>query len=130
MAIVFHRELAIPLWAVAVTAVAISPPRVMHSLTGFLAIIAIAFTIPACVRWLRPARPLVRVLPPVDQDPAPTGIRLTAGTRTRTLDEAIGARALASDAADLIRMDDDGGWQSAPSPALTEGLRSQNQRLP
>lgn len=114
MAIVFQRGLAIPLWAVVFCAVALStPPRMMPSLIAFLGIAVAACTIPAIVRWFRPSRrPLIEVLPAVDQDPAPAGIIMTAGTRTRTIEEAIGARTLrADDAADLVRMDDDGGWQ-------------------
>lgn len=99
----------------------------MPSLIALLGIAVVACTMPAIVRWLRPSRPLVEVLPAVHQDPAPAGIIMTVGTRTRTLDEAIDARTLkADDAADLVRMDDDGGWQ----PALTEGPHRQNQRLP
>ena len=85
----------------------------------------------AIVRWLRPSPPLVEVLPAVDQDPAPAGITMTAGIHIQTIEEAINARSLrADDAADLVRMDDDGGWQMALQPALTDGSADkQDQRL-
>jgi hypothetical protein len=40
---------------------------------------------------------------------------MTAGTGVRTLDEP--NRSEADDALDLVRMDDDGGWQMTRPPA-------------
>jgi hypothetical protein len=113
MLIGFHRGLAIPLWAVAFGFVALSaPPRLTPTLIALLGIAAIGATMPAIVRRLRTSHPQVEVLPAVDQDSAPAGIMIAAGMRTRTLGEVIGARtAKTDDAADLVRMDDDGGWQ-------------------
>jgi hypothetical protein len=113
MAIIFHRGLAIPLWAVAFGAIALStPPPVMPSLTVLLGIAVIAVALPAIVRWRRASRPPVEVLPAVDQDPGGAAIIVNASTCTRSLAEVIDARIVkGDDAADLVRMDDDGGWQ-------------------
>ena len=111
MAFMFHRGLVIPLWAVAAGAVALTTtPRLMPPVIALLGIAVVARTIPAIARWLRPCRGLVELLPAIDQQPArPTGIIMTGSTRTRTLHEALEGRVQkAADAADLLRMDDDG----------------------
>jgi hypothetical protein len=121
MAFIFHRGLMIPLWAVAVCAVALSTTlRMTPFVIGLLGVVVLACTVPAIVRWLRPSRPVVALLPAVDQDPVrPRGIIMTGGTRTRTLEEAIDARIQkADDAADLVRMDDDGGSRHLPGAVL------------
>jgi hypothetical protein len=120
MAFMFHRGLVIPLWAVAVCAVALSTVPRTPFVIGLLGIVVAACTMPAIFRWLRPSRPSVALLPAVDQDPVrPPGITLTGGTRTRTLEEAIDARIQkAEDAAGLVRMDDDGGSRPVPGPVL------------
>jgi hypothetical protein len=132
MALVFHRGVTIPVWAAAFCAVALSAPRrVMPSLMALAGISVIASVMPAIVRWVRPSRPRLDVLPAVDQDPAArAGIVMTAGARSRTLDNAIAARTVkADDAEDLVRMDDDGGSQMARQPALTAGpARRRDQR--
>ncbi len=123
MAFMFHRGLGIPLWAVAAVAVGLSTrPGVMPSAIALLGIAAVGCTMPAFARWLRTRRPLVEVLPAVDQDPAPpAGILITGGTRTRTLSDAIDRRAQkANDAADLVRMDDDGGLAAGPRVGSNE----------
>lgn len=121
MLIGFQRGLVIPLWAVAFGVVALSaPPRATPTLIALLGIVAIGAAMPAIVRRLRASRPLVEVLPAVDDDPVPAGITLSAGTRTRTLDEVIEARTRKADeAADLVRLDDDGGWQNASTRTET-----------
>ena len=111
MAFMFHRGLAIPLWAVVVCAVALSTmPRVMPSVIAVLGIAVVGCAMPVIARWLRASRPVVEVLPAVEQHPTrPRGVIMTAGTRTRRLQEAIEVRIQkAADAADLVRMDDDG----------------------
>jgi hypothetical protein len=117
MAIVFRRSLALPLWAIAFGAVALSTlPGVMPPLMALLGIVAIASIMIAMVRWLRTSPPLVEVMSAVNVDTAHAGIIMTAGTRTRTLDEAMSAHIHEPDnAVDLVRMDDDGGWQMASS---------------
>ena len=120
MAFVFQRRLAIPLWAAAFFAVALTaPPTATLFLmppTTVLAIAAvgigaIVFLMPGPIPWLRTARALVRALPSGHRDQASAA----AGAGVRTLAEP--NRSTADDALDLARMDDDGGWQMARPPA-------------
>jgi hypothetical protein len=111
MALVFHRRLAIPLWVIAFFAVALTapppatlflmPPATLF-LIAVLGIAVIIFTMPG-------------VLPPRQRARASAAITMAAGTHARTLDEPNGSRR-ADDALDLVRMDDDGGWQMARPP--------------
>ena len=87
MAFVFRRSLAIPLWAIAF------------------------FT---ALPWLRTSRALVRPRPSGQRDRARAAIIVEAETRVRSLDEA--NRSERDDALDLVRMDDDGGWQMPRPP--------------
>jgi hypothetical protein len=121
---------ALPLWAIASCAVAISAPRGARPfLATLLAVGAIASTLPAIVRRFGPARRGVEVLPAWDDVSPPAGIGITARTRTRTFHEAKAARVMKrDDMADLVRMDDDGGWQGAPQPALADGPVPRNRR--
>lgn len=104
---------AMPLWAVAFCAVALSAPQgTTPFLMTLLAVSVIASTMPALMQRFAPARRRVEVLPPWDDGLAAAEIVITARTRTRTLDEATVVRAMKrAEAADLMRMDDDGGWQ-------------------
>jgi hypothetical protein len=104
MALVFQRKLAIPLWAVAFFAVALTAPPtatpfIMPPTTVFAilaaGIAAILFLMHGPLPWLRTSRALVRVLPSGNRDQASTAMTMAA----------------ADDALDLHRMDDDGGWQ-------------------
>jgi hypothetical protein len=123
MLIESYRLLVIPLCAVALAASAVSAPfGMLVSLIAVLGIALIVFPRSAIVRWLCPSRPLVEVLPHLRQNPEPARSAMTAGTRARTFDEVIDARAVTTDeAADLLRMDDDGGrpidafsWRRGP----------------
>jgi hypothetical protein len=68
--------------------------------------------LPEVLRWWRSSRSVGEVLWAVDTNAPPVGVLVTAGAPTRTRDDANPARALeADDAADLVRMDDDGGSQ-------------------
>jgi hypothetical protein len=89
MATVFHSEMAIPLWLLALGVVALNAStRAMALVIALVALAPIAFTMLRAVR----RGPL-------------------------TLDDALDARTLTpDDAVDLVRVDDDGGWQMA-SPA-------------
>jgi hypothetical protein len=118
MAFVFHRRLAIPLWAVACfTAALTAPPTatlLMMPPTTVFAIVAvgmaaIVFLVPGPIPWLRTFRGLVRVFPCTYRNHARAANTMAAGTGVRTLDEP--NRSTADDALDLVRMDDDGGWQ-------------------
>ena len=109
MALVVHRRLALPLWATGFLAVGLNaPPPATLLVIAALAIGAIALAMPA-VPWLRPRRSLVPVLSSGRQDKTSAAITMGAGTCVRTLDEP--NRHTADDALDLVRMDDDGGWQ-------------------
>ena len=120
MAFVFNPRLAMPLWAIAFFAVALTAPPpatlfLMPTTTLFVivavGIAAIVFSIP----WLRTSRALVRVRPSGRGGHASAAIIAAAGTCVRTLDEP--NRGERDDALDLVRMDDDGGWQMPRPPA-------------
>lgn len=118
MALVFQRRLAIPLWVAAFFMVVLTAPP---TTTLFLMPPTRAFAIAAvgiaalvllklgAITWLRRSRSLVRVVPSGYQDPGSAGIVVAAGACVRKLDEPNGTEA--EDALDLVRMDDDGGWQ-------------------
>ena len=120
MAVMFHRRLAIPLWVIAFFAVALTapppatqflmPPATLLAIAVF-GIAVIVFTMPCVLPWLRTSRSVVRVLPSRDRDKTSAAITMAAGTCVRTLDEL--NVSTADDALDLVRMDDDGGWQMA-----------------
>jgi len=124
MALMFHRTLAIPLWAMAFFTVALTAPPsatvfLMPPTTLFViaavGVAAIVFAMAGAIPWLRTSRVPVRVLPSGHRDQASAGIVITAGTCVRTLDEP--NRSDADDALDLVRMDDDGGRQMPRPPA-------------
>jgi hypothetical protein len=120
MAFVFHRRLAIPLWAIAFFTVALTappaatllliPPTTVFAIAA-VGIAAIVFLMPGAIPWLRTSRALVRVHPSGHRDRASAAITMAVGTGVRTLDEP--NRSTADDALDLVRMDDDGGGQMA-----------------
>jgi hypothetical protein len=124
MGLVFHRRLAIPLWAIAFFTVALTapPPATLFLMPlttlfviALLGIAAIIFTMPGGVPWLRTSRAVVRVVPSRHRHKTSVAITMAAGTCVRTLDEPHASTA--DDALDLVRMDDDGGWQMARPPA-------------
>ena len=123
MGIVVHRRLAIPLWAVAFFTVALTAPRpakqvLMPPATLFvMAVVGIAvliFAMRATVP-LATSRPVVRAVPGRHRREASVAIAMAAGTCVRSLDER--NQSAADDALDLVRMDDDGGWQMPRPPA-------------
>jgi hypothetical protein len=69
MALIFHRRLAIPLWAIACLTVALAPPAAKLLLPPTLVVIALAgiavlvFSKPRAFPWLRTSRLLARVTP-------------------------------------------------------------------
>ena len=124
MALVFRRRLAIPLWVVAFFTVALtaSPPAMLFPMPpatvvviAAVGIAAIVFSMPGAFPWLRTPRAPVRARPSGHRDHASAAITVAAGTCVRTLDEP--NRSDADDALDLVRMDDDGGWQMPRPPA-------------
>ena len=113
-----HRRLAISLWAVAFFTVAFTtpppatpfpmPPATIFAIAA-VGIAAIMFLVPgAIIRW-RASRSLVPVGPSEYPNRETARIVLAAGFGVRKLYES--NRTEADDALDLIRIDDDGGWQ-------------------
>ena len=124
MAFVFHRRLTLPLWAIVFFTVALTapppamlfpmPPTTLFVIAAF-GIAGIIIMMPGLVPWSRTFRSVVRVPPSRHHDQASVAVRMTAGTCVRTLDEP--NRRERDDALDLVRMDDDGGWQMPRPPA-------------
>lgn len=124
MGLVFHRRLALPVWAIVFFTIAFTapPPATLFLMPpttllviAALGIAAIMFTMPGVVPWLRTSSSAVRVVPSKDRRKASVAIRAAAGTRVRSRGEP--AESTADDAQDLLRMDDDGGSQTARQPA-------------
>lgn len=110
MALVFHRRLALPVWAMVCTvALAASQPE-----TGFriavLGIAVIAFTI-AFVPQLRTAQSVVHGASRRQRHSRSAAVSAVAGRCGHTADEA--NTNTSEDTLDLERLDDDGGWQMA-----------------
>ena len=124
MAFVFQRRLTIPLWAIAFFTVALTapptatlflmPPTTVVAIAA-VGVAAILFLMSGSMPWLGTARALVRVDAPGHRDQASAAIMVAAGTCVRPLDEP--NRRERDDALDLVRMDDDGGWQMPRPPA-------------
>ena len=126
MAFLFHRRLAIPLWAFAFVAVALTapptatqfptPPMALFAIAA-IGITAIALLMPGPIPWLRTSRAGARVAC-VYRHPESAGIVVSAGTCVR---KHYGPNVTeATDVLDLLRMDDDGGWQMPRPPDVTE----------
>jgi len=115
MALVFHRTLALPLWAVVFFTVAL---RAAPFLIAVLGIAVIALATPRLVPWLR-TRSVVDVLSHRRRHKH-AAIAMAAGTCVRALDEP--NRSTPEDALDLVRMDADGG-QTAPPTAWRRQAR-------
>jgi hypothetical protein len=116
MAFVFDRRLAIPLWVIAFFTVALTapptaalflmPPTTVFAIAA-VGITAVVFLMPGSVPWLRTPRTPVRVVPSDQSTRASAAITIAAGPGRTTADDAL----------DLLRMEDDGGWQMARPPA-------------
>jgi hypothetical protein len=124
MGLVFHRRLAIPLWAIALFMVAftVPPPAtllLMPPTTLFvIAVIGIAmiiFAMRGMGPWLSACRAVVCDAPSRYRRKTSVAITMAAGMRTRTLHEPNASTA--SDTLELVRIDDHGGWQRARPPA-------------
>ena len=115
MAFVFHRQLAIPLWAMAFFAAALTAPGpATLSLIVVLWIVVMASTISGLVPWLRASPSVVPVLSNEKRYTRRRATRVVTGACVRTLDER--NRSTADDALDLVRMDDDRGWEMVRPP--------------
>jgi hypothetical protein len=124
MALVMQRRLAIPLWAIAFFAVALTAPPtatlLLMPLTTVFALAAVGigailFLTPGAMAWLPASPSLVRVGPAGYRDPASRRIAPAAGTGVSKLDGP--STTEADDASRLARMDDDGGRQMTQFPA-------------
>jgi hypothetical protein len=124
MAFVFHHRLAIPLWAIALLTVALTaplpatlllPPSTLFVIAVVAVAAAMVLAMPGAIPWLRTSRALVRIDSPRHRNQASAAIIVAAGTCVRPLDEP--NRSERDDALDLVRMDDDGGWQVPRPPA-------------
>jgi hypothetical protein len=116
MAFVFQRRLATPLWAMAFFAVALTAaPSATLFLVMALGIAVMAFTMLGLVRWLRSSPSVAQALSYRNGQKRGAAITAAPGARVRTPDDA--TMSTAEDALDLVRMDDDGGWQMARPPA-------------
>lgn len=89
MAFVFGRRLALPLWALAFFAVALTapPPTTLFLMVlVVLAIALMAFTVSRLAPSLRTSRPVVQVLPDGSRHKRHRPIDVAAAGRVRTLD--------------------------------------------
>jgi hypothetical protein len=75
----------------------------------------LVFALPGAFPWLRTSRSLARVTPSMHRDETSGGSAMVGGICVRPPDEPNWHTA--EDALDLVRMDDDGGWQMARPPA-------------
>ena len=122
MALEFDRGLAIPLWAIAFCAVALSSPsRLLPLVSALLGIGVIAPILMTVVRRLGMVPPVVALEALARRDPrfVPLILNSGSGTKGRIVASASQARTEeANDALDLVRMDDDGGNRA---PAVQSG---------
>jgi len=115
MALVFRRRLALPLWAIVFFTVALTASLPAGPfLIAVLGIAVIAFTLGGLVPSLRTARSVAHVVSHRPRHRRSAAISMVRGTCVRTPDEA--NRNTVEDALDLVRLDDDGGWQMARPP--------------
>ena len=121
MAHMFHRRLTLPLSAIVLITVALTapPPNIVLLPPATLFVIvsvglaSLILLMPGAISGLRTSGV---VLPSRHRDQATAAITIAAGTCVGALDEPNGSVA-AADALDLVRMDDDGGWQMTRPPA-------------
>jgi hypothetical protein len=106
MMFAFRRRLFVPVWAVAFFAIALTGPTGISPVITLLGLGLIAVAVPALARRMVSAGTCARPLAPATRVPAPE-------------DEP--------DALNLVRMDDDGGWQiplpRGPALAVSGGRR-------
>src|SRR5687768_10831586 len=107
MAFLFHRRLALPLWAMVffmTVALAASPPATRF-LTAVLGIGLVGLTIAVLIPWRRSSQSMVPVVSQRRRHgKRRAGISVVAGACVRTINDANGNTA--EDALDLVRMDD------------------------
>ena len=111
MTVVLHRELSMPIWAIAFCAVLVSGPRAAPTLLGLAGVAALLSAIPMAVRqWRRRAVAITELPPAAARATSVPAVQLIAAMHLRTFDEVVDAAILKkNDASDLGRMNDDGG---------------------
>lgn len=111
MAFVFHRGVAIPIWAIALCAIALTSESSPLSVTALLAIAAIGSFV-GISRWLGRSRPFSEGPRLPSPGTRPAGLIVNVVTKGKSLPSP---RPLTTeetnDVLDLVRMDDDGGWR-------------------
>jgi hypothetical protein len=116
MALVLHRRLALPLWVMAFFTLALTAPPSLALLPILIFGMALmAFTMTGPVPPWRTFPSFVRIASYGSRQTEPAVARVSVGTCVRTPYEPYGAAA--EDALDLVRLDDDGGWQKGQPPA-------------
>jgi hypothetical protein len=116
MALVFHQGLAIPLWAIALCAIALtSPSGPLPAVTALLAIGLIASMMMVIGRRLATPPPLIVGRPVPRRGTRPVGLIASVVTGGMCVGTLQGPSEMpteeTNDALDLVRMDDDGGWR-------------------
>jgi hypothetical protein len=118
MGLVVHGRLAIPLLAIAFFTVAVAVPAAAAPLlippttalvVAALGITAIVFLMSSAIPFLRASHSLVPVRGSGQWEQASSRITMTGGICTRTLEQPNWSTT--DDTVDLVRRDDDGGWQ-------------------
>jgi hypothetical protein len=116
MALMFHRRLALPLWVMVLFTLALTAPPSLALLPILIFGMALmAFTMAGPVPPWRTFPSVVRIVSYGSRQTEPAVSRVVIGTSVRAPDEP--NRTTAEDALDLVRLDDDGGWQKAQPPA-------------
>jgi hypothetical protein len=127
MVLMFQRELAIPLWAIALCTAALAwPTRLLPSFAALLGMVLITSTMMLMIRWFG-AQPLTKAAA-LSTRRRPRAARVmmnvVAGTHVRPFDprpDVLSERG--NDALDLVRMDDDGGWRMVAEPSESHSTR-------
>ena len=117
MGFLVHRRVAIPLSAIAFFTVALTAPAavpllLMPPTTVFVAAVGITTLVlltAGAIPFLRASRSLVRVSSSRQREQPSPRITIAGGTCVRVLEQP--NRSAADEALDLVRIDDDGGWQ-------------------
>jgi len=124
MGLLVHRRLAIPLSAIAFFTVALTAtaavrlllmPPITVFVVAALGITALVFLTSGAIPFLRASRSLVRVPPSRKWEQASPRIAIAGGIWVSMPEQP--NRDAVDEELDLVRMDDDGGWQMPRLPA-------------
>jgi hypothetical protein len=94
----------------AAPAVFLMPPTTLF-VAAAVGLAAIVLSMSGATPWLRTSRALARARPSGHRDHASAAITGAGEICVRTIEALEPDRSKADDALDLVRMDDDGGWQ-------------------